>query len=247
MYSSMLANGIAVPSRLADLVALSFFALYLAGASASNTSVGQAIWFPDKPAPAAYEWHYAPCKGCAAVEPQRDWLRMQHLAGLAKVHFVVAPDEQWGDAYSYPPDALVLSPAALNLPRCQLDFVIGHELVHLAMRDFDEDAHTAAVLSGFSPTWTHNGKRALSLLDGNIVLALKMSSDWQAQERRADWVGALLSAEGGGCTLEDGALPYMQSQTGYGGGIAAAHEPSMERAHFLMGFAEPAERLASRW
>lgn len=246
MYSSMLSST-ALSSLRLDLIALGVFAIYLVGASASNSSVDRAIWFPDKPSLAAYEWHYIPCKGCTALEPQRDWLRMQHLAGLEQVHFLVATNGQWGDAYSYPPNALVLSKAALNLPRCQLDFIIGHELVHLAMRDFDEDANTVTVLSGFSPTWTRSGKQALSLLDGDIALALKMATTWQAQERRADWVGALLSAEGGGCTLREGALPYMRSQSGYGGGIAAEHELSGERAHFLVGFAEPAARLASRW
>lgn len=106
----------------------------------------------------------------------------------------------------YAPNTLVLSASALNLPRCQLDFVVGQELVHLAMHDFDEDAHSAAVLSGVAPSWMHNGRRALSVLDGDYGLALRMDSIWQGQERRADWVGVLLAAEDGGCTVHEGAL-----------------------------------------
>jgi hypothetical protein len=247
MYASILVSGPVTTSRWLYLLAFLSLMLYLTGASSSSTEVGQATWFPDKPIQAAYEWHYAPCEHCVPVAPHRDWQKMQQLSGLAKVHFLVSPNDQWGDAYSFAPNAVVLSRAALKLPRCQLDFVIGHELVHLAMHDFDEDAHSVVVLSGVRPSWTRNGKRALSLLDGDYRLALKMSPIWMDQERRADWVGALLSAQGGGCQIRDGALSYLADQRGYGGGIGAAHEDSAARTHFLEGFAEPAARLAARW
>jgi len=221
--------------------------IHRSGASASRSSEGTAEWFPDRPDRWAYEWQYAPCKGCTALEPQRDWLRMQQLAGLKKVHFLRTPDNRWGDAYSFAPNALVLSDAALRLPRCQLNFVIGHELVHLAMHDSDEDARSAAVLSGYRPDWTRNGIRALSLLDGDFRLTLLMSSIWQSQERRADWVGALLAAQGSGCTLQEGALAYLaMNQAGFGGGLGAEHEANAKRVHDLAGFAEPVMRLAER-
>lgn len=247
MYSSMVASRPAKASRWGDLLALAFFVVYLAGASMPRPKVERAVWFPDKPRQVAYEWRYAPCSGCVPIEPQRDWLEMQRLAGLTQVHFLRVPDNILGDAYSYAPNALVLSTSALHLPRCQLDFIVGHELVHLAMHDFDEDAHSASVLSGLSPSWTRNGRRALSLLDGDYGLALRMGPIWQGQERRADWVGALLAAEGGGCTLQEGALSYFREQSGYGGGIGAAHQADAERLRFLAGFAEPAARLAARW
>lgn len=248
MYASMVPAHPANTGRRADFVTLTFIGLYLASASSAGSSVDEAAWFPDRPAQTRYEWRYEPCMGCVPLEPQRDWLKMQQLAGLGKVHFLRAPGNQWGDAYSIAPNALVLSEAVLRLPRCQLDFVIGHELVHLAMHDFDEDAQSLAVLSGFRPDWTRNGQRALSLLDGDYRLALQMSSIWQAQERRADWVGALLSAEGGGCTLQNGALAYLgANQAGYGGGLGASHEANAARAEELAGFAEPVLRLAARW
>jgi len=248
MYSSMVPSGPSWTGRRLDLIATAFFALYLAGVSASDsTAVDRAIWFPDKPIQAAYEWSYAPCEACVPVAPQRDWQKMQQLAGLSSVHFLVASGDQWGDAYSFAPNAVVLSRSAMKLPRCQLDFVIGHEMVHLAMHDFDEDAHSVAVLSGFRPGWTQNGSLALSLLDGDYRLAIQMSPIWMEQERRADWVGALLSAQGGGCQIQEGALAYLTKQAGYGGGIGAAHEVNSARARFLEGFSEPAARLAARW
>lgn len=245
MYSSILPAGPESVSWRLDLVAVLIFTLYLAAAVTSDSVARHAAWFPDRPMQTAYEWQYTPCDGCQPLEPRRDWLKMQQLAGLEGVRFLAAPNEQRGDAYSFAPDTVVLSPRALRLPRCQLSFIVGHELVHLAMRDPDEDARTASVLSGLRPTWTQNGQRALSLLDGDYGLAIKMSSIWQQQERRADWVGALLAADGAGCTLAESAMPYLD-QAGYGGGIGAAHQADAARIRFLRGFASPAQRLASR-
>lgn len=208
-------------------------------------SVRQA-WFPDTAATLAYRWHYVPCSGCDVLEPAPVWSTMQALAGLEEVHFLRAPDEQWGPAYSFPPNAVVVSPEALRLPVCQLNFLVGHELVHLAQRHFDEDARAAAVLSGLAPAWTSSGKRALSLIEGDFGLALKMAPLWQQQEREADWVGALLAAQASGCSLEAGALAYLEAQIGQGGGLAAAHEDSGERVRHLRGFADIAARLAAR-
>ena len=51
----------------------------------------------------------------------------------------------------------MLAPSALKLPDCQLAFLVGHELVHLAQRHFDEDAHSLLVLSAKPANWTLAG------------------------------------------------------------------------------------------
>ena len=171
---------------------------------------------------------------------------MAKLAGIGDIRFLRAELSTNGPAWSFAPGTVVLSAATLRLPRCQLDFVIGHELVHIAQRHFDEDAHDVSVLSGKPPTWTSAGEDAMALLEGDFPLALRMSPFWRQQEREADWVGALLAAQAGGCTLEDGALAYLGGDEASGGGLIAAHDENVERMRFLMNFVESAKRLAQR-
>ncbi|MEJ2590410.1 MAG: hypothetical protein P8178_03230 [Candidatus Thiodiazotropha sp.] len=206
----------------------------------------KAGWFPDPPSTPHFIWSYKPCDGCRDLQPGSAWLKMSDRAGLRDIHFLLAPDETNGPAYSYPPDAVVLSPAALKLKPCQLSFLVGHELVHIAQRHFDEDAMVLSVLSGKAPAWTRDGNRAMHLLDDDFLLALRMSPTWQQQEREADWIGALLAADACGCTVEQGAFSYLQGDADAGGGVAAAHESSRERLHFLQAFDESAKRLAAR-
>ncbi len=169
---------------------------------------------------------------------------MADLAGRSDIRFLATVSEDKESAYSYAPNVIILAPSALRLNTCQLAFVVGHEIGHIAQRHFDEDARLLSVVSGKGASWTGNGDRAMSLLDGNIALAIKLSQHWQRQEREADWLGALLSAEAYGCTLDEGAVPYLQAAAGDGGGIGAAHEPSAARVRWLKAFAESARRLA---
>ena len=206
----------------------------------------KAGWFPDPPSTPLFTWSYKPCDGCTDLQPATAWINMSGRAGLQDIHFLLAPDETNGPAYSYAPNAVVLSPAALKLKPCQLSFLVGHELVHIAQRHFDEDAAILSVMSGKKPGWTHVGERAMHLLDDDFVLALRMSPTWQQQEREADWMGALLAADACGCTVEQGAFSYLQGDADAGGGVAAAHESSRERLHFLQAFDESAKRLAAR-
>jgi Zn-dependent protease with chaperone function len=171
---------------------------------------------------------------------------MAALAGLRGVRFQIAPDESGGPAYSAAPDVVVLSPAALQLAPCQLAFLIGHEIAHIAMRHFDEDAIALSVFSGKPAHWTHKGEEAMQLVDGDFGLALRVAHLWQEQETEADWVGALLAAQSSGCSIEASALAYFRHDGESGGGIAAAHAPSAERMRQLLPFAESARRLAER-
>lgn len=246
MYSAILPLNPAAHGKRPYLYMALLLGLYIGGVALLQPDALRQAWLPDVHNPATYDWHYSPCEGCVRLDPPPAWLAMSSLAGLSGVHFLRAPGEQWGPAYSFPPDAVAISPAALKLPPCQLNFLVGHELVHIAQRHFDEDASVAAVLSGLAPSWTRSGKRALSLLDDNFALALKMSPVWQQQEREADWVGAMLAAQASGCGLAEGALPYLGQQAGYGGGLAAAHEGSAARVRHLSGFADLAARLAAR-
>jgi hypothetical protein len=141
---------------------------------------------------------------------------------------------------------VVLSPSALKLPDCQLAFVVGQELVHIAQRHFDEDAHELLMLSGKPANWIRAGENAIALLDGNFSLALRMSPSWQHQEWEADWAGSLLAAQACGCSLEKGALSYLRGDSEHGGGLAAAHDTSVERMTPLKPFADSAKRLAGR-
>lgn len=203
-----------------------------------------ATWFPDAPTFRHYAWIDQPCPGCSAISAQPTWLRMASLAGLGDVHFKLAPSDSEGDAYSLPPNVVVLSPSAQKLPPCQLAFVIGHELVHLAQRHFDEDAIALSVYSGKSPYWTRDGDNAMQLAEGNLGLMLKLSPLWQQQEREADWLGALLAAQVCGCSLEDSALAYFsQDDDGPGDDIVASHPPNAERIRQLLPFTESARRL----
>jgi Peptidase family M48 len=206
----------------------------------------RANWFPDRPDTPHFAWTFKPCESCKTLEPKPEWTAMAVLAGLEDIRFLLAPDEENGPAYSYAPHAIVLAPSALKLKSCQLAFLVGHEMVHVAQRHFDEDAATLSVLSGKPATWTTDGEEAMSLLEGNFPLALRMSEIWQQQEREADWIGALLAANACGCSLEDSALSYFRADVGYGGGVAVSHDVSAERAHFLQPFAESAKRLAAR-
>jgi Zn-dependent protease with chaperone function len=205
-----------------------------------------AAWFPDSPTFRHYDWADPPCPGCSALAPSSTWTRMAELAGLPLVRFRAAPDESGGQAYSLASRVVVLSPSALQLERCQLAFLIGHELVHIAQRHFDEDAIALSVFSGKPAHWTRRGEEAMRLMDGNFGLALRLSAQWQAQEFEADWIGSLLAAQACGCSVEAGALAYFGGDGDSGGGIAAAHAPDAERVRRLLPFAESAQRLSER-
>ena len=157
----------------------------------------------------------------------------------------MAPSEANGPAYSFAPNAVVIAPSALKLGFCHLSFLIGHEIVHLAQRHFDEDAVAATALSGKPENWTRKGAEAMQLLEDNFILALRMSVLWQQQEREADWVGALLAAQACRCNIEDSALSYLRADQDDGGGVAAAHERSASRVRFLQAFGLSAKRLAA--
>ncbi|MCP5277806.1 MAG: hypothetical protein H6935_05510 [Thiobacillus sp.] len=203
----------------------------------------RAAWFPDASNVTRFTWRTEGCEDCVDLHPRPDWQRMADLAGIGKVRFQVSSKGGYGPAWSSAPDVVVLSPEALGLPRCQLAFLVGHELVHIAQRHFDEDAHALLVLSGMPPNWTKTGQRAMELLEGDFPLALRMSPLWHQQEMEADWVGALLAAQASGCSLEQGALPFLGADSGSGGGVVSAHDPGQERVRFLGAFAESARRL----
>jgi hypothetical protein len=205
-----------------------------------------AAWFPDSPTFRQYAWDDQPCHGCMALSPSPTWTRMAELAGISNVHFKAAPDESGGQAYSVAPNVLVLSPAALKLETCQLAFLVGHEIVHVAQRHFDEDAIAMSVYSGKPAHWTRRGEDAMQLADGNFGLALRVSHLWQQQEQEADWLGALLAAQACGCSIEAGALAYFSGDSESGGGIAAAHAPNAERMRRLLPFTESAQRLMAQ-
>lgn len=220
--------------------------LACAGLSGHDAASAPTVWFPDSPTLRYYAWTYQPCAGCDVLTPRPAWVRMAALAGLPEVRFLGAPDESSGPAYSAAPDVVVLSPAALKLETCQLAFLIGHEIVHIAQRHFDEDAIALSVLSGRPAHWTERGEDAMQLAEGNLGLALRVSHLWRQQEHEADWVGALLAAQVCGCSIEDGALAYFRRDDESGGGIAAAHAPSAERMRQLLPFSESAQRLMQR-
>ena len=223
--------------------------VWLLGSSASEALAGgpgKAVWFPDQPEVKRFTWSGKPCEGCKPLTPRPEWGTMVALAGVGEISFMLAPADSNGEAWSAAPNMVVLSSSALNLPDCQLAFLVGHELVHIAQRHFDEDAHELMVLSGKPASWTQTGEKAMALLDGNFSLALHMSSTWQHQEWEADWVGSLLAAQACGCSLEKGALSYFSEDSEQGGGLAAAHETNAERMTLLMPFADSAKRLARR-
>ncbi len=207
---------------------------------------GRAAWFPDPPAVKRFAWAGDACEGCKPLAPRAEWLAMAALAGTGTIRFMRAADENGGQAWSAAPDIVVLSSSALKLPDCQLAFLVGHELVHIAQRHFDEDALELLVLSGKPHGWTRTGETAMALLDGNFSLALRLSSSWQQQEWEADWVGSLLAAQGCGCRLDQGALPYFDEDGEFGGGLAAAHDSNAMRMRMLKPFEDSARRLADR-
>jgi Zn-dependent protease with chaperone function len=224
-------------------------ALCLVFGSVSGVRAGgldKAVWFPDPPDVKRFVWAGKPCEGCKPLAPRAEWKTMAALAGLGEISFLLDPGESNSPAWSYAPDTVVLSPSVLKLPDCQLAFVVGHELVHIAQRHFDEDAQELLVLSGKPANWTRTGETAMSLLDGNFSLVLHMSYNWQQQEQEADWVGSLLAAQACGCNLEKGALSYFGDDSQYGGGLAAAHGTNARRISFLKAFTDSAKILARR-
>jgi Zn-dependent protease with chaperone function len=223
-----------------------FLMLLACTGSLHAAQTAPAIWFPDSPTFRHYIWEDQPCPGCRALDPLPAWSRMASLAGITKIHFLLAPDEIGGEAYSVAPDAVVVSPSALKLKTCQLAFIVGHEIVHIAQRHFDEDAIALSVYSGKRANWTRHGSDAMELVDGDFGLALRVSHLWQDQEQEADWLGALLAAQACGCSIESSAMAYFGQDIGAGGGIAAAHSASAERMRQLVPFTESAQRLATR-
>jgi hypothetical protein len=206
----------------------------------------KAAWFPGQPNLNRFSWTGEACEGCDALTPRSEWQAMATLAGLDDIGFLLAPDESQGQAWSYAPNVVVLAPSALKLPDCQLAFLVGHELVHIAQRHFDEDAHALLVLSGKPANWTLNGQTALRLLDADFSLAMRMSPIWLQQEREADWMGSLLAAQACKCSLENGALSYFSEDGQSGGSLAASHDTESERRDFLKPFVDSARKLASR-
>lgn len=213
------------------------------GMYSHRASSAPAIWFPDSPVIPYYAWDFQPCSGCEELAVKPVWANMAKLAGVKSVRFMRAPDERNGQAYSAAPDVVVLSPSALKLETCQLAFIVGHEIVHIAQRHFDEDAVALSVFSGKPVNWTNRGEDAMQLMEGDFGLALRMSRLWQEQEREADWIGALLAAQACGCSIESGAAAYLRHDDSEGGGIAATHAPDMERIRQLLPFAESVRRL----
>lgn len=213
------------------------------GWSGQSAAAAPADWFPDPPALRHFAWSHQPCLGCQTYDAPPAWQRMAELAGVRSIRFFLSPDESLGPAYSAAPNVIVLTPAALQLKSCQLAFVIGHEIVHIAQRHFDEDAVALSVFSGRPGNWTDSGEAAIQLTDGDFGLALRVSHLWQAQEWEADWIGALLAAQACGCSIESGALAYLGHETDAGGGLAAAHAPTMDRIRQLLPFAASAKHL----
>mgnify|MGYP000993617053 CR=1 FL=1 len=214
------------------------------GLLSQGATAAPADWFPDPPTIRHFAWTYQPRADSGALRPRPEWTRMAALAGVPTVRFLGAADEANGPAYSAAPDVVVLTPSALKLDACQLAFVVGHEIVHIARRHFDEDAVALSVFSGMPKNWTDQGEDALQLVDGDFPLALRVSHLWQDQEREADWMGALLAAQAGGCGIESGAIAYLRRESQAGGGLAAAHAPSEERIRHLLPFSESARRLS---
>ena len=217
--------------------------LVCAGLYSHKAEPAAAAWFPNPPAVHHYTWTDQPCSACQPLAPRPEWAGMAALAGIPRVQFLSTTDETNGPAYSAPPNEVVLTPSALKLKACQLEFVIGHEIVHLAERHFDEDAAALSVLSGRPESWTDRGEDAMQLADGDFALVLNLSPAWQDEENDADWMGALLAAQACGCSIESGALAYFRHEREAGGGIAAAHAPSAERIGQLVHFSESAKRL----
>ena len=52
-----------------------------------------------------------------------------------------------------------------------------------------------------------------------------------------------LAAQACGCSIESGALAYLGHETDAGGGLAAAHAPTMDRIRQLLPFAASAKHL----
>lgn len=203
-----------------------------------------AKWFPDAPTFCQHVWVDAPSPGCEALSPQPAWRRMAALAGAPEVQFRIAPDNSGGNAHSVAPDVMVLWPVALKLMPCQLAFLVGHEIAHVARHHFDEDAMALSIYSGKPANWTRQGSEAMELVNGDFGLALWVSHLWQLQEQEADWPGVLLAAQACGCSIESGAMAYFRLDLGSGGGIAAAHAASTERIRQRIPFTESAQRLA---
>ena len=239
----------AIPIRYASCAARGCAVLCLACGLVAGALAGvldRASWFPGQPNIDRFSWTGEACDGCEALTPRSEWNAMAALAGLDDISFLLAPDESQGPAWSYAPNVVVLAPSALRLPHCQLAFLIGHELVHIAQRHFDEDAHDLLVLSGKPANWTLAGETAMGLLDGDFALALRMSPIWQQQEREADWMGSLLAAQACKCSLEKSALSYFSRPGQSGGGLASSHDTESERMSFLKSFVDSARKLSSR-
>lgn len=240
----MIARTILTFSALERWPLLAGVLIALLGQAAHAGQSAKAAWFPDQPNTPRYAWSDTPCESCQNLQPAQGWKLMADLAGVRDIRFLSTADEASGSAYSQAPNVIVLAPSVLQLDSCQQAFVVGHEIAHIAQRHFDEDARLLSVMTGRPANWTRNGEQAMSLLDDNIALAIRLSQHWQQQEREADWLGALLSAEVYGCTLEEGGLQYLHAARGYGGGIGAAHDASAARVRLLKAFTESARRLA---
>lgn len=239
----------AIPIRYASSAARGCAALCLVCGlvtAALADGLHRALWFPGPPNVSRFSWMGEACEGCDDLTPRSEWKAMAALAGLDGIRFLLSPDESEGPAWSYAPNVVVLARSALKLPHCQLAFLVGHELVHIAQRHFDEDAHDLLVLSGKPANWTLTGETAMGLLDGDFALTLRMAPIWQQQEREADWVGALLAAQACKCSLNSSALSYFSAAGQDGGGLAASHDTDSERKNFLKPFVDTARKLASR-
>lgn len=212
--------------------------------NSSDSTIHKADWFPDTPNVPHFRWEQRPCPSCTELTKTGHWRKMVSLAGLHDIHFLLAPDDQNGMAYSIAPATIVLSPTAMRLGNCALNFVVGHELTHLALRHYDQDVATLASLTHQTITPDISGDDVIQMLDGDFSLALKMSPYWEAEEREADWAGSLLAAQACGCSIEKGAIAFLRSAESEGGGIAASHKTDKERIKELKPFIPSAHILA---
>ena len=204
-------------------------------------------WMPDPPFVGQLVWDIEPPseRSCDARIDHRDTALIERLsrhAGLAGVQIEVC-SEQYA-ASSIPPGVLRVAPQILGLPHCQKAFILGHELAHLAMRHSEEEFVATLDLSRAR---RRTASEALAIESADLAVVLDLGPLLIAQEREADWIGAMLAATEG-CNLAASALAFLSQEAlhGDGGGIASAHEENLVRIRLLQSMRPMADRLAAQ-
>lgn len=202
-----------------------------------------ADWLPDSSTVPVADWGQQPHCQARPVDAATSLLFAELKARIstsARLH--ICEGKALDLAQALPDQVIEISETIAKLPKCQLAFVLGHELGHLRLHHADAEVRLIAYLARLPEV---SAPEAMAAIDFNLGLGLMTSEFLQAQEKEADWVGQFLAAEVG-CAPEVSGEAWLASLAGLernSAGVLATHPPARDRLEALRAWRSSATTL----